>query len=304
MSNKKFNPFPYIELIHRQFQLLGNKKRSQNQTAYLKNILKFHGLSTGDSRKYFLQFHNEKLIELSLINKLQLGFELLKSDYGEEKVSGIQLISLYCKIKYISINDEKNTIHPLFILKNIQKLFELDFLHDWATVDLLSSHINKKLILIYPDECIKFIEQWKYLNQIPWIQRSSCVSCLILTKNSKIKYIDNIYSIIDHCILNKYRFVQLGVGWLLRELTINYRERTIDYIEKNYHHLIREGLRYALEKLDKDERNRLMKFQKTDDNQDVLDKKKRKLNELKENDDVDDDDDSKVNRKKKRVVKK
>lgn len=58
------------------------------------------------------------------------------------------------------------------------------------------------------------------------------------------------------------RFNQLGSGWLMRNLTVSNRERAIKFIEENYDNYIRESLRYAIEKLDKTERNRLLNYKK------------------------------------------
>lgn len=58
------------------------------------------------------------------------------------------------------------------------------------------------------------------------------------------------------------RFVQLGCGWLLREISLSERKRVISFIEKHHESFSREGLRYAIEKMTESERRRLMNFKK------------------------------------------
>ena len=59
-----------------------------------------------------------------------------------------------------------------------------------------------------------------------------------------------ILEICETCIKNKERFVQLGVGWTLRELGTYDLKIVKTFIENHYNEFIREGLRYAIEKMD------------------------------------------------------
>lgn len=48
----------------------------------------------------------------------------------------------------------------------------------------------------------------------------------------------------------------------MRGLTLSNRKRAIKFIEDNYDSYSREGLRYAIEKLDEKERKRLLYYKK------------------------------------------
>ena len=54
--------------------------------------------------------------------------------------------------------------------------------------------------------------------------------------------------------------VQKGYGWLLKEASILYHDSVIRYLEKNVTKMSRTAFRYALEKLPKDEKERLMEL--------------------------------------------
>jgi hypothetical protein len=57
-------------------------------------------------------------------------------------------------------------------------------------------------------------------------------------------------------------FVQLGTGWVLRELSRADLEGVIEFIKEHYEKFSREGLRYAIEKMDSKTRTILLKYEK------------------------------------------
>lgn len=62
-------------------------------------------------------------------------------------------------------------------------------------------------------------------------------------------FMDELFKLCDSCLHYQERFNQLGVGWLLREMSLATKDRTVDFIERNQGRFIPEGLRYAIEKL-------------------------------------------------------
>lgn len=62
--------------------------------------------------------------------------------------------------------------------------------------------------------------------------------------------------------MNFLGFVQLGTGWVLRELSLSDKNRVVEFIKENYDFFSREGLRYALEKMDEKTRLFLMNYKK------------------------------------------
>jgi len=65
------------------------------------------------------------------------------------------------------------------------------------------------------------------------------------------------------CVQSEERFVQLGNGWVLREVGQHYLDEVVDFIKTNYKSFSREGLRYAIEKMDADLRQSLLDYGKT-----------------------------------------
>ena len=57
------------------------------------------------------------------------------------------------------------------------------------------------------------------------------------------------FEVCSNAVRFQQRFNQLGVGWLLRELSRCDLDRTISFILENCSRMSREGLRYAIEKM-------------------------------------------------------
>ena len=160
-----------------------------------------------------------------------------------------------------------------YLLEKIHKALTAEFLNGqamtilrdhcntWATCDGLSSKVLRKMIDCDDSgKMASIVALWSdisHSDQI-WIQRSSCVSFVCLARHGHFNNL--IIEICTRCIQNKERFVQLGVGWVLRELSLADLSLVVDFIKGHYHHFSREGLRYAIEKMDDGMKQELMRY--------------------------------------------
>ena len=120
-----------------------------------------------------------------------------------------------------------------------------EHVYDWATCDMLSSTVIR--YVVNEDENVaKLMLKWSTAECI-WRQRSSCVSFVVLAKHGN--HNDVILKICSNCVTSEERFVQLGVGWVLRELGQDDLKTVVKFIVDNYNHFSREGLRYAIERM-------------------------------------------------------
>lgn len=74
------------------------------------------------------------------------------------------------------------------------------------------------------------------------------------------EHTDDIFAIVNDVIKNQERFAQLGAGWVLRELWLAEPQLVVDFITERYHHFTREGLSYAIEKMDSSLRDTLRHY--------------------------------------------
>jgi len=65
-------------------------------------------------------------------------------------------------------------------------------------------------------------------------------------------------------VRDSQRFVQLGVGWVLRELSLADHDLVVNFIKSNYAYFSREGLRYAIEKMSGAQRTKLLSHKEGD----------------------------------------
>jgi len=233
-----------LNLIRKEILKNSNQENKDNYERYLKNAVKFHGLKNPELLKIFKTLYSN-LKEKDDNYLINLGVELLKSEFFEEKRFGIELLSK----KY-------NKISPKFI-DEFYELFD-NYIYDWGTCDVSCSKIISKMISLNP-EIISTIIKWKDSEKI-WAKRGAAVSFVTLAKTGK--YNDEIIDICSTIVKDNRRFVQLGNGWVLRNLSLVDLSRVIDFIKRNYDYFSREGLRYAIEKMNPKKRKELMNYKK------------------------------------------
>jgi len=176
---------------------------------------------------------------------MELSTALLSSNYLEEKEFGIKILQKNHKI--LKLDD----------IKTISTYFKKNYVHNWATCDSLSGKVIHELIKANNVDVISEIHTWKNSDNL-WQQRASCVSFVKTARFGTNK--DKIMDICSTCVKSPERFVQLGNGWLLRELSLYDLELVVNFIKENYQNFSREGLRYAIEKMNNSLRNSLLSY--------------------------------------------
>jgi hypothetical protein len=267
-----------VNIIQTMLLKQGDKKRAIGQRKYLKNVVKCYGFKSKDL--------DDCLKNNILINKLvktylnddteryvNLAIELFKSNYFEEKEIGIRLLSKRIKLKNrLQAMNEKH----LNLLG--EAVFDNNNIKTWATCDSFCSRLTKVMLEermkqnIETTPIIKVLKKWNRskiqncnnqennnVQNTNWKQRASCVTFVCLVRRQW--FVEICYDFVTHAIYHSNeRFVQLGAGWLMRELSIINKTRTMKLLYKDYHLWSREGLRYAIEKLNTNDKNKLLHY--------------------------------------------
>lgn len=161
-----------------------------------------------------------------------LGFALQRSRYMEERQIGQIVLESACK-----------KLDPGAVLDELEPIFD-EHCRDWATCDALAGRVLRSML---PDaKARKRIVSWSKARNT-WRQRASAVAFVNEAKQGT--YDDDIIEVCARIVKTDERFVQLGCGWALRELSLADRPRVLQFIADNAAHMSREGLRYATEKL-------------------------------------------------------
>ncbi|KAL0485332.1 hypothetical protein AKO1_002909 [Acrasis kona] len=275
--------------IKQALKIGADTKRALQQSSYMKNTVKFYGLTSKEVSTTFKNIKKE-IIEAVPDPKEQIQLatkHLLRSDYFEEKQIAIQILVLQLKLFSKPKHDGLATL----IIEQIKTVLDEDEHFNWGTTDSLSSMVLCEIIKKKGKGTAETISQWSYDPKPSlWRLRSSCVTFVKIARHGKYNKL-----ILDQCKhiltgradeLHKERFVQLGVGWVLRELSLKDEPSVIEFLKKHYHHFSREGLRYAIEKMDSETKSNLMKYspnesEEEEDESEEEEQPKRKIRRIK-----------------------
>ncbi|EFC36046.1 predicted protein [Naegleria gruberi] len=262
MEVKRMN---FTKLVRTTLLKVANKDSAKHQEGYMKNVIKFHGLKAPivekcwkDTLKSNLQTNIPELKD-----QVDVSYELIASKYFEEKSIGIKILAsnvknFVPKKKKKSTEDDEIGVNGLYVVNGIEEnLFDKEHVYDWATCDTISSTVICELIK-RDSSLAQVVQKWKDSDNL-WKQRSACVSFVKIAKHGE--YNDLIIDICSTTVKNSERFAQLGTGWVLRELSLADLDLVTDFIKENYSHFSREGLRYAVEKMSKDDKEELMSYE-------------------------------------------
>lgn len=248
--------------ISQSLQKLADPTIAVGKKKYFKGVCEFHGIKTPVANKA-LKLYLPSLQQLYESHGRpgihELCKTLMASKFHEEK----------CAVPFImkSVLDKKPSQLGLVDVDFLGKeVFRTGIVFDWATVDTLSGQVLHYALINDGNHSNTKVSQtlveWASNSASPlWQQRASCVAYVKLAKHGN--HTDDIIKITDLCVKNQERFVQLGVGWVLRELWLAEPQLVVDFIVDRYSNFSREGLRYAIEKMDSQLQTKLLKFDPT-----------------------------------------
>ena len=265
-----------VKIIQTTLLKHGDKKRAIGQSNYLKNVVKCYGFKSKDldgCLKHNILGNN--LVKAYLNDDTEqyvnLAIELFKGDYFEEKEIAIRMLN-----KRVKLNNKLQTINEKHLSLLGETVFNNNNIKTWATCDSFCTRVTKVMLEqqmkhnIDTTPIIKVLTKWNRSKihtcnnnntaQITnWKQRASCVTFVCLVRRRW--FVETCYDFVTHAIHHSNeRFVQLGSGWLMRELSTINRNRTIKLLYKDYNLWSREGLRYAIEKLNAKDKKQILNY--------------------------------------------
>jgi 3-methyladenine DNA glycosylase AlkD len=203
----------------------------RNYEWYFQGAVRFIGLKTPEIRKVTREV--EPLLRSRPVADLVAEcFRLLRSPYAEEKHVAIALLG--------------RNVHrlPPGFLAVFEPVFDAT-VHDWGACDHIASRILRQRLVATRRDRARIVG-WRLASH-PWRQRAAAVAFVQEARHGR--YTREILTVCRALAQNHDRFVQLGMGWLLRELSLADRTRTLRFLARHYPRINREALRYAVEKL-------------------------------------------------------
>ncbi|ELP91299.1 hypothetical protein EIN_152960 [Entamoeba invadens IP1] len=215
-----------------------------------------YNIRAADIQQIFESFYNTSLSKLSPDIQMYFALRFMKKESAEEKRIGTLIIVK--NLDFLSIG----------YLDDFVRIID-NYIPDWNTCDSFSNKVLGPLVK-KSDEFAQSIAKWKDSGKV-WRMRAACISFVNLAKVGAMTELS--FDICQHCLKSTERFVQLGVGCLLREMSLMYANDVVDFITKNFRYFSREGLRYSIDKLGADVRKKILslgkrKGQQIDDTED------------------------------------
>lgn len=137
------------------------------------------------------------------------------------------------------------------------KVFEKwvsDYVGNWASCDSLCNHTIGTFMEMYP-QYLADLKIWaKSKNR--WARRAAAVTLIIPAKSGK--FLEDIFEIADILLLDDDDLVQKGYGWMLKAASQARQKEAFEYVLNHKEAMPRTALRYAIEKMPKELKQKAM----------------------------------------------
>ncbi|HEX2171502.1 MAG TPA: DNA alkylation repair protein [Dehalococcoidia bacterium] len=210
-------------------------------TKYLRGTASFRGVKMGDVRAAVHAWFEEEQLgkTLSVGQQKDLALLLLEQHDTEDKLAGILILQ---EILLPAGGLDWHSDLPRFAT-----VFAEGYLADWNSCDWFCVKVLGPLVEQQGEECARAISAWRETDNV-WQRRASVVAFANLAARGDRTFLGFTQMVLDTCtclLVSQERFVQTGVGWILRELSRSDEDRVTGYIEANADRFSREGLKNA-----------------------------------------------------------
>ncbi len=230
-------------IIHKIRQELKQKADENTQRTgqkFFKERVRLYGVKTAVVRSIGKKYFKE-IKEQSKVDIFKLCEDLWKSGYLEE--SYIACNWSYFLRKYYEPQD-------FLIFERWVK----DYVSNWASCDTLCNHTIGSFLEMYSDYLSK-LKIWATSSN-RWVRRAAAVSLIIPAKQGK--FLQDIFEVADILLLDKDDLVQKGYGWMLKAASHAHQQEVFKYVLANKTTMPRTALRYAIENMPKELKNKAM----------------------------------------------
>jgi len=107
---------------------------------------------------------------------------------------------------------------------------------------------------MYPQYLLELKKWAKSKNR--WVRRAAAVTLIVPAKNGQ--FLKDIFEIADILFLDSDDLVQKGYGWMLKVASQAHQDEVFDYVIRHKDKMPRTALRYAIEKMPKELKQKAM----------------------------------------------
>ena len=206
-------------------------QRKADLLRYFKEPITTFGLTQGECKEVADLYYPK--VKGNLPAALSLTEKLLATGYLDAASVGLKMLDRFRK----KLGAEHFQLFDRWV----------DYLNNWASTDHLTAH--------HICECIKddpnLVEQlilWTGSDN-RWRRRASAVTMVPIARKGDM--LDDVYRIADRLMLDEDNMVQKGVGWMLKEASVEHPNEVHEYLLRWKPKTTALVLRYASEKLPK-----------------------------------------------------
>lgn len=215
------------------------KKGSKN---FFKEPINPIGVRAGETRKIANKYYRE-VKSLSKVELFKICEELLKTGYFE-----MGLIGIAWSRKREREFEKKDFVTFERWLKR--------YIKNWAHCDDFCTHAFGALLFQYPKLLDKSKRWVKSKNR--WERRAAAVTLIHHAMQKDKKFLKDMFWVADKMLLDEDDLVQKGYGWMLKVAADVWQKEVFKYVMKNKKEMPRTALRYAIEKMPKDLKQKAM----------------------------------------------
>jgi 3-methyladenine DNA glycosylase AlkD len=230
-----------IERIRQQLKKNANAKTKESGQSFFKEKIKLYGVKTPIvgkiGKEYFREIKNRNKAEI-----FGLCDKLWQSGYLEESF-------IACNWSYFVCKDYEQKDFKVF------EKWVNNYVNNWASCDTFCNHTVGAFVEMYPDYLLN-LKKWAKLKKL-WVRRAAAVSLIVPARRGK--FLKDIFEIADILLLDEEDMVQKGYGWMLKVASQTHQKEVFDYVMKNKIMMPRTALRYAIEKMPKKLKKKVMK---------------------------------------------
>src|SRR5687768_13170980 len=225
--------------------------RALRSDAELKKHQRYFKFVSDDqtSDDYFIGVRMGSIFELAKRHTDMPAAEIekpMESPVHEIRVGALSIMGQCAKGKKCS-DERLKELYELYIHRH-------DRINNWDLVDLGAYYVVGKYLADKPKDILYKLARSKNL----WERRTAIVATAHFIL--KQKQIDDTFAIAELLLSEKEDLVNKGTGWMLRTAGGVDRGKLTAFLDKNAAAMPRVTLRYAIEKLDKDQREHYLKL--------------------------------------------
>jgi 3-methyladenine DNA glycosylase AlkD len=229
-----------IESIRQELKKNADSKEVKKGQYFFKEKVRFYGVKTAVVGKIGKEYF--KVIKAKNKSEIfALCEELWQSGYMEESY-------IACNWSYYIHRDYKPEDFKVF-----EKWVNY-YVSNWASCDTLCNHTIGTIVEMYPKYLLDLKKWAKSKNR--WVRRASAVSLIVPARRGK--FLNDVFEIADILLLDQDDLVQKGYGWMCKEASKLHQKEVFDYVIKNKKVMPRTALRYAIEKMPKELKEKAM----------------------------------------------